>query len=93
MKLDHAFIDLQNQLHAVDCQSLEGANRWKYSKQLLMMTKVRFCKQERRPSAHNEPKNRSPDITKEGLSPVSHRRSSEEQPQHYRVQESYANQD
>jgi hypothetical protein len=43
--------------------------------------------------AHNKPKNLSPDITKEGLSPVKHRRSSEERPQHYRVQESYANKD
>jgi hypothetical protein len=45
--------------------------------------------------AHNEPKNLSPGTVKEGLSLslVKRRRWSEEQPQDYRVQESYANQD
>jgi hypothetical protein len=48
--------------------------------------------------AHNEPKNLSPNIMKEGLSlllstNVLSKRSSEERPQNYRVQESYANQD
>jgi hypothetical protein len=52
---------------------------------------------------YNKPKILSPDTTKEGLSlslslslflsPVNHRRLSEEQPQHYGVQETYANQD
>jgi hypothetical protein len=51
MKPDHAFAGLQNQLHALDRRSLEEANRWKGSKQLLMMTIESFSKQEGRPRA------------------------------------------
>jgi hypothetical protein len=44
MKSDHDFADLQNQLHEVNRQSIEGVNRWKDNKQILMMTMVSFCK-------------------------------------------------
>jgi hypothetical protein len=48
MKPDYAFAVLQNQLHAVNRQSLEGTNGWKDSKQLLMATMVSFDLQARK---------------------------------------------
>jgi hypothetical protein len=51
MKPDHAFTGPQNQLDATDRQSLEGANQWKDSKQLLKAMMVSFYKQERLPRA------------------------------------------
>lgn len=58
-KSNHAFASIQNQLHGVDCQNLDEANRLKDNEQLMMTTMLSFYMLKGRPRATGEGRSQS----------------------------------